>query len=381
MDKSTNMGAKILIVDDEPNLLRMVGYTLQAEGYKIVVAKNGAEALNKVQTEKPDLLILDVMMPDMSGIEVCEQLRKSSETVDLPIIMLSAKVHVPDKIRGLEAGADEYITKPIMPEELVARVRGLLERFRQIRQTTSQKIGTILAFIGAKGGVGTTTVALNVAHELARKGKSVVVAELRSSFGTFSAQLNLTSARNIMEALEPDRVHTNKQKLNAQIIHTAPGLKVLLGPQKVNEFREIGPQQAESIIDTIASIADYIILDLPCHPSEASQVAIQRCNFVGLVIEPERTCLMSGKVTKELLTSWGVGGSQVGVVVVRREPAASIRLEEITTHLVSEIIGVIPPAPEAFIAAQSRGVPIVVSNPESFSAKALCDIANKLSTY
>ncbi|NVM57156.1 MAG: response regulator [Desulfobacterales bacterium] len=120
------MSAKILIVDDESNLLRLIGYVLQVEGYEIVTAQSGMEAPNKIQTEKPDLIILDSTLPDISGLEICQRLRRNSYTADLPIIMLSAWVELSDKIRGLEAGADEYITKPVDPDELVARVGALL---------------------------------------------------------------------------------------------------------------------------------------------------------------------------------------------------------------------------------------------------------------
>src|SRR4030042_2078351 len=187
MGEHTNMGAKILVVDDEPNVLRMVSYALEAEGYVVVVATNGVEALNKVQTEAPDLIILDDMMPQMSGVEVCEHLRKQQETIDLPVIMLSAKTQVSDKVRGFEAGVDEYITKPIAREELIARVKALMVRYQHIRRSSPKKPGRGLAFIGAKGGVGTTTTALNVATAVSMQEKRVVAAEIRPSYGTFSA--------------------------------------------------------------------------------------------------------------------------------------------------------------------------------------------------
>jgi DNA-binding response OmpR family regulator len=107
------MKAKILIVDDEPMLLRLVGYALHKEGYETVIAKQGEEALGKVKTERPDLVILDIMLPDMDGIEVCRRLRGRPETTTLPVMMLSARGQVPDKVMGLRAGADEYMTKPI----------------------------------------------------------------------------------------------------------------------------------------------------------------------------------------------------------------------------------------------------------------------------
>ena len=104
------MSARILVVDDEPSLLRLIAYVLETEGYETITASSGMEALDQVQTGQPDLVILDVMLPDISGIDVCQQLRDKPETALLPIIMLSARTQVPDKIRGLQAGADEYVT-------------------------------------------------------------------------------------------------------------------------------------------------------------------------------------------------------------------------------------------------------------------------------
>ena len=115
------MAGKILIVDDEPDLLRLIAYALQIEGYQIVTASTGMEGLRKVQSENPDLAILDLMLPDINGVEICKQLRSQPETADLPIMVLSARVQVADKVRALQAGADEYVSKPVDSDELVAR--------------------------------------------------------------------------------------------------------------------------------------------------------------------------------------------------------------------------------------------------------------------
>ncbi len=123
--------AKILVVDDEPNVLRMVSYALQADGFEVIVASNGMDAIRKVINQEPDLILLDVMLPDMSGVEVCAHLRARQDIFDVPIIMLSALSQVPDKVKGLEAGADEYVTKPITPGELIARIKALLARYHR----------------------------------------------------------------------------------------------------------------------------------------------------------------------------------------------------------------------------------------------------------
>ncbi len=119
--------AKILVVDDEPNLLRLIRYALEGEGYEVTTAENGVQALKAVETGRPDLLVLDVMLPDMSGLEVCQRVRSLPGGGELPIVMLSALTQLGDRVRGLQSGADDYIPKPSEVEEVAARVRALLE--------------------------------------------------------------------------------------------------------------------------------------------------------------------------------------------------------------------------------------------------------------
>jgi len=124
------MSAKILIVDDNPNALKLVGYALHREGFEVTVAQSGPEALAKAEATPPDLVILDIMMPDMDGFEVCRRLRAMPRTARTPVIMLTAKSQVEDRVMGFQAGADDYVTKPVLPAELVARVRALLAERR-----------------------------------------------------------------------------------------------------------------------------------------------------------------------------------------------------------------------------------------------------------
>jgi two-component system alkaline phosphatase synthesis response regulator PhoP len=117
----------ILVVDDEPNILELAKLYLQQEGYQVEGVGNGTDALSKMATSKPSLIVLDLMLPDMDGFEVCREIRKKS---DVPILMLTARKEDVDKIVGLELGADDYITKPFNPRELVARVKAILRRYK-----------------------------------------------------------------------------------------------------------------------------------------------------------------------------------------------------------------------------------------------------------
>jgi len=122
------MTKKILIADDEPNIVISLEFLLKREGYAVVVAHNGAEALERVRAERPDLAILDVMMPARNGFEVCQDLRQDSEFKDLRIMMLTAKGRDTEVSKGLALGADVYMTKPFSTRELLAKVKALLER-------------------------------------------------------------------------------------------------------------------------------------------------------------------------------------------------------------------------------------------------------------
>ena len=131
----------ILVVDDDPDILEILSYNLNAEGYKVVVAENGVEALKKAKKKKPHLVILDVMMPEMDGIEACEQIRNTKGLEDTLITFLTARGEDYSQVAGFDAGADDYITKPVKPKVLMSKVKALLRRFKS--DTKSSSIYTI----------------------------------------------------------------------------------------------------------------------------------------------------------------------------------------------------------------------------------------------
>jgi phosphate regulon transcriptional regulator PhoB len=121
-------GQKILVVEDEPDIRKLVCYHLAQERYKVVAADDGEQALKLIQREQPNLVVLDLMLPGLSGQELCRILRSHPNTATLPILMLTAKAGEADKVLGLETGADDYLTKPFSPREMVARVKAILRR-------------------------------------------------------------------------------------------------------------------------------------------------------------------------------------------------------------------------------------------------------------
>ena len=136
---------RILLVDDEPDVLEIVGYNLTSEGYQVSTAENGLEALDKAKKEIPHLIILDVMMPEMDGIEACEKLRENPDLSDTLITFFTARGEDYSQLAGFDAGADDYITKPVKPKVLLSKVKALLRRFKESEdEDTKMKLGNLV---------------------------------------------------------------------------------------------------------------------------------------------------------------------------------------------------------------------------------------------
>jgi two-component system phosphate regulon response regulator PhoB len=137
------MGSRILVVEDEADLAELVAFNLRGAGHEVSVAHDGNTALAEIQRGQPDLLVLDVMLPDVSGIEICRRLRRSAETVRLPVIMLTARSDEVDRVVGFEVGADDYVAKPFSPRELVLRVEAILRRTAPVAETEGPQLITL----------------------------------------------------------------------------------------------------------------------------------------------------------------------------------------------------------------------------------------------
>lgn len=182
------MQTRILLVEDDANLVELIRYNLEKEGFEVVSTGDGEQALILADEQLPDLVILDWMIAHVSGIEVCRQLRRSPKTANLPIVMLTARAEEADRIRGLETGADDYITKPFSPRELIARIRTILRRLRPVLA------GGALEY----GGIHMDTTS----HRVQREGRMV--------------ELGPTEFRLLRHFLEhPKRVFSRAQLLDA----------------------------------------------------------------------------------------------------------------------------------------------------------------------
>ena len=314
--------ARILIVDDDPDTQRVLGYTLKQEGFQVLVAVDGAEALRVREREKPDLILLDIMLPKLDGYQVAERIRAEEGSVaHVPIVMVTAETDIEQKVRGLRAGADDYLVKPFHPAELLARIRSLLARFApRVADTTGHAAaGRVLAFYGAKGGVGTTTLAINAAIALQRdQGRRVVLVDGNLQFGDHRVFLDLgLDRKSIVDVVVAPTI--DQDLLKSVLIHHDTGIDLLLAPPspEMAELVNADQHHMTQIIELLRQRYDYVIVDIDKRLDETNLDVISASDVVFVVMTADLSCLKNVRLVLETMSQLGMGS---GARPARPEP-------------------------------------------------------------
>ncbi len=380
------MTDKVLIVDDDVETLRLVGLMLERQGYQISAADNGERAIKKAQAERPDLVLLDVMMPDMSGFEVAQRLRSHEVTAGIPIIMFTAKAQVDDKVEGLESGADAYLTKPTQPRELLAQVKALLARSKasravQERVQPAQVRGYVVGVLSAKGGLGVSSLVTNLAitiHKLTRE--SVVVADLRPGSGDIGASLGYHSSNGVTQLLRKDPTSISAMDIQKEIVSHQSGIQVLMAPQRPRDavyFNRV--EQFRSITRQLPNLARYAVIDLGPSLPPLSQAVLEFCDEFIVVLEPSPSSVKQTQALIEDLVSLGIGKGRIRAAIVNRlRSGLQMNWSEVQEGLGHPIATVITPAPDLAYKALEINSPMVVQQPNSLTAEQFTKLASTL---
>jgi len=380
------MAEKLLIIDDEPESLKLFGYALHRQGYEVFVAQSGQEGLESIRKYKPDLVILDIMMPGMDGFEICRQIRADPEMQHLPVMMLTAKAETQDKVAGFESGADDYLSKPVALAELFARIKALLARSRPAAPAVATASRTrVIAFLGVKGGVGTTTLAVNVAAALLTKKYSVVLAELRSSQGMAGAMLKLSSSNHLGKLLSKDPRMLTRQAIQDALVSHFSGLGVLLAPQVVvgEDARPaaLDASKAQALIYALQGTTDYLILDLGTGLKESTIAALRHCSRTILVSEHCPLSLKLCRPTLAALAGLGLTGNRIDVVVNNRSRQnITLSLTEMEKMVGQPILCLVLPMTELLfrIHTEDEGRPVAMLPPDTPGLRTIAELTEAL---
>ena len=360
------MAEKILVVDDDLDTLKLVGLMLERQGYEITVASNGLLGLSKAATERPDLILLDIMMPDIDGYEVTRRLRADPTLAHIPVIMFTAKSMVDDKVAGFEVGVDDYLTKPTHPAELTAHVKAVLARSAQTRAAPSEKATTI-GFLGVKGGVGTSTLTLNVGVSLRHLNQDVIVADLNPGCGSIGLDLGLANPQGLGHLLSRSLKDIHLRSVEAELVAHKTGVRLLLAAcrPKDSDLAQAVPQM-EAVVRNLAAMCTTLLLDLGTGIRPYVKPILQFCDRVLLIVEPVHpTDTIARALIEDLQSSGIVRGKMALVLVTRERTSLQIPWRQIETDLGLPLAGIISPAPEQAHQASQGGTPLVILSPDS----------------
>jgi pilus assembly protein CpaE len=376
------MAEKVLIIDDDIDTLKLVGLMLERQGYEIVVASNGTIGLDKAAEEKPELILLDVMMPDLDGYEVTKRLRSNPGLAHIPIIMFTAKTMVDDKVAGFEAGVDDYLTKPTHPAELTAHVKAVLTRSAQSRTTPKEK-AQIVGFLGSRSGIGTSTLALNSAIVLQDRGYDVILAEINPGHGSLGLELNIQSPTGISNLLSRSLKDIHLRSVEAEIQSHNTGIRLLLSSfhPKETELEQAVPQM-EATVNNLASLCSLLVLDLGAGIKPYVKPILELCDRVVLVVEPVYPSDAMGRAILQDLETSGINRSKLNLALINRVPTSlQIPWRKVEEELNIELAGIVSPAPEQAHQASQGGTPVVLSYAESLIGDQIRQLAENIGKH
>ncbi len=265
--------ARILVVEDNDDVRTMYGMLLRSWGYEIHEASNGMEGLEKARALRPDLIILDVMMPDIDGYEVCQRLRADPEFHTIPIIFVTALGGIDDRVKAYTTGADDFITKgQISRKELDVRIQAALARNQRIQQSIKAvetgeapqpPRGIITALASLRGGVGVSSIAINLAAMAAQQtDRPVVLVDMAFPIGSLGLWSGFSGARHIVELLNQNVADLNVTLVNHYSVQHVRGFFIIPGPSSLVSLQQIHPLTVQRFISLLREHGYYAILDL-----------------------------------------------------------------------------------------------------------------------
>jgi len=370
----------ILIIDDDIDTLKLVGIMLERKGFKILASTSGEKGLQFAKDEIPDLILLDVMIPDFSGYDIARTLRSTPETESIPIIMFTARSQVDDKVEGLEAGADAYITKPARPRELFAQVNSILKRApHQVSSINTQPIkkGKLFGIISTKGGIGISTLATNLAIELLHQsGKDTILSDFRPGQGTIGMDLDLQNATgmiNLLEFYDPEKIG---EMISDTVITHKTGIKTLLSSQNPSDSKYIyHVDHFLEITRQLLARAEYTILDLGPSLTPISSAILPECDKILICFDPSPGNIHQTKILIQELNGIGVDeGRFIYVLINRQRSGVQLSMAQAEEELEQKIDQVFTPVPEFAYQAAAIKSPMILRKEDSFTNEQFRDL-------
>jgi pilus assembly protein CpaE len=370
----------ILIVDNDPTVRASIANMLTIEGYMVLQSETAEAASVLITRQIPNLLVLNVALPGMDGYTFCRQLRKNPPTHLLPIILQASQGDLADKIAGFKAGADDYVTIPYAPQELVYRIKNLLRLTQRptVAQAQLSAPGRLTAVFAAKGGVGKTILSTNLAVALHQiSGKKVALMDADFAFGLVGANLNMSTTHNIMEIISKiDEL--DGDLLQSVMVHHTSGIHVLLCPFHPEEAELVTGPDIKEIIKLLSEQYDEVVVD--CHGSydDRTLEILEFASTILIVIVPEIGPLMGTSRFMDLVAKLKLPPGKLKIVLNRFDSKVGLEVADIEGALKSKVDYKLPSVGRDVTISANKGIPLVTSAPNHPLSLGIKQIAEDL---
>ena len=361
--------ARILMIDDEPLNHQLVAHALELLQCAVHSADNGKSGITLAHSLKPDLIITDVMMPDIDGYEVTRTLRRDPQFATTPILVLTAQGGLQDKLKSFEAGADDHLTKPFEAAELLARVTVLLKRAAPAPESKpavpAGEAARMIAVHSLRGGTGCSTLAVNLSMALSTLWKTpTILLDLTMTAGQVALMLNMTLRRTWADMASLSASDLDMNVLSSIVGKHEGGLHFIAAPTFPSDSEKLSDETLDAAIKFIKTQYDYVVADLPHDFSEPAVHALDVADTILMVVSPDMASVRAVIAAMDTYQKLGYPLEKIKLVLSAIFPHSNLTREKIEAALKMQAFATIPYVQDVFVDAINLGQPPVYYKPE-----------------
>jgi pilus assembly protein CpaE len=370
------MATQILVVDDSSLIRKLVETVLSQAGYQVHTASSGPDALRQVMDTQLNLVILDVTMPEMDGYEVCRRLRQNPHTAHLPIMMLTSLDSLENKLKGFEAGADDYMIKPFQGAELCARIEALLRRPVVATSPAVEPIAKVIATFSLRGGVGVSTLAANLAVGLAQIWEHpTVLVDLALTAGQAALMLNLPLRHTWTDLGKIPIEEIDADLLDRSLLRHSSRVGVLAAPRRPEDSSLITADKIAHTLAVLSKSYPYIVLDLPHDFQDTSLTGLDAAHQIIALLAPDLASVRAMACTLDVFDMLKYPAERIQMVLNNTFERHGLPRKDIEATLKRTVDLEIPFAADVFVRAVNQGIPPIIDANSSSIGSLLEDYA------
>jgi pilus assembly protein CpaE len=371
---------RILIIDDEPINHQLVAHALTSLQCEIHYAGNGKDGISQARRLKPDIIITDVVMPSMDGYEVTRTLRRETQFAATPILVLTARSGLHDKLKSFEAGADDHLTKPFEPSELLVRVTSLLKRVEAVRSFTvdvpRREGARMIAVHSLRGGTGSSSLAVNLGVGLSVLWREpAILLDLTMTAGQVALMLNMTLKRTWVDIAGRPASELDMDALSSIISEHESGLHFIAAPTFPSDAQTLSSETLGAAIRLVKAQYEYVVADLPHDFSDFAIQALDAADLILVVASPDMASIRAVTAALDTYEKLDYPKENVKFVLNAIFPYSNLSKDQIESVLGMSAFATIPYTQDFFVEAINTGKPLVTRKPVLSISSLLEDFA------